>query len=85
MNTEEAFLLTIVILLTVIMIWFWITISLWISKRLRIPVVVVIFISFFTGGLGFLFMLLLALLKEDSYLEEEVRSKKKTRVKSVKK
>lgn len=74
MNTEEAFLLVLIILISVIVIWLWVSVALWISKRLKIPVAAVILISFFTGGLGFFFLLIMALAKEDNELAREERA-----------
>lgn len=73
MNLTDTFLLVILILLAIMLIWMWITLALWISKRLRIPVLAVLAISIFTGGLGFIVLLILALMKEDDELRDEDR------------
>ena len=65
MNLTDTFLLAIIVLLTIMLIWLWVVLAMWISRRLRIPVIGILIISVLTGGLGFIILLALALMKED--------------------
>ena len=73
---NDTLLTVLVVLGAIVVLFTFVSAALWVSKKIRIPVTIILIVSLLTGGLGFFIFLIWALILEDKELMREDSNKK---------